>query len=305
MRSIINKLINDADSATSLSVVIKLIIMLAFGVGYYRVTIAIIVYFLFKSIISDKYRATYSLLYAGLIFITLNLDIKNGPLLIVFNFERFYHPIILFLIIDYTTSSLVSIIFEYLSGGKVFSYCSNCKYENVKLTSVCSNCGHKATDVKQVIFSSNSEKLSNITFNCCFNYNPNKRQIDNLSLDHDECIIASIKVNFIKGIYVDDIKRLCSYISITNKNIVIIHAMKIHRGWRYRKKISLNSVSAIYTDKIQVGPSSFNVINIKTNDHDYKFYLSLTDRPKHDYDMCVSQLNDLIVRFAKPPVLPV
>lgn len=294
MRSIENKILCNADSAMSLSIVIKLFIMLAFGFGYYRVTIAIIVYFLIKCIISNKYRTIYSLVYASLIFITLDLDIKNGPFFMIFKFERFYHPIILFILIDYTTSSLVSAVIEYLSGGKLFSYCSNCKYENVKLTDVCSNCGHKATDVERPIISSCSKELSNIPMDSCFNYKLEKRQIDNLSLDHDECIIASIKVNYIKGIYIDDVKKLCSYISITNKNIIFIHVMTIHRGWRYRNKISLKSVNAIYSDKKQIGPSNFNVINIKTNDHNYKFYISLTDRPKQEYEICVSQLNNII-----------
>ena len=269
------------------------------GFGYYRVTLFIFSYFIFKAILrNEQARRFLNFFYVPIIGFSLYFDYMYGSLWSMYKWERFYHSILLIIIIDYTATKYINAFVELVSDGRVFSYCTKCKYENIKLTSVCKNCGYDAergngsshpsdnTNTNQISYSTNypllSQKLTDY-------------EIANIGLSTDEIIRVCLKRYSLNAIYIDGIKTLCTYIVITNRHLIIIDSIKVHRGWRFREKVKLDSIIDVSAEKRKFGPSGFNVVKVTTNNHVYEFTFWMVDKSREEHIKYTNVVRNLML----------
>ena len=194
--------------------------------------------------------------------------------------------IIAFVVLDYIGKLKINIFAERFSEGWVFSWCPKCKYENIKLTSTCKNCGYSKKVFENIEQKPRREKIfadSFTSLNPLFQKRLSLNALENLQLDEDEVILATLKVNIINGIYIDDTKSLCSFITITNKNLIFLEMLSFQRGWRLRNKIRLTSIADCCAAKKKIGPADRKVVRFTANGIVYEFFLWVFDKSEDEH----------------------
>jgi len=289
------KIFSDLNSMSSLAVAIKISILLLLGIGYYRVILLVLLYLIIKTLVHNSdAKLLLNIICAPIALILLVNDYKNGQLLVIHQWEKIYHPIILFIALDYAASDHINRLIELISNGRIFSCCKSCGYANVKLTNKCRNCGFDGSSDEIYKRCFGDVEIAYRESYPLLSHKLNKKQIDYLSLNSNEIICACLKVNSINGIYVDDVKRLCSYVVVTNKNIIFISFTTFYRGWLYREKISVDLVNDISATTRKIGITDRKVVKVNADNHAYEFFLWLFDKSNDEQITYANMIRDII-----------
>jgi len=277
-----------------ITISLVLTLLCIFGIGVYRTTIFFIFYFALKSILDvDVEHKKLKVILIPTVIVALYFDYKHGQIVKYHNYGNFIYLLIILAVGDYFFNKYINRAVEWVSGGYVFSYCEKCLYENIKLTNKCNNCGYEKIYFDAIWQYSESKNH----YDDSFSYNKetlrckiNDKTFRHLSLTHDEKIKISIKVNFINGIYKDDIKILCDYIVITDIRIIMLQSLMNKRGWRWKEDIYLNTIKKIEKSTRKFSVSDCKIIKFYTDNHEYEFFLWLTDKPD---EVFASHFNDI------------
>lgn len=281
-----NKYLINKEFYDSLSVSIKLSVLFILGIGNYRSILFLIIFFIVKALVESKEKIMLlQVLFAPILVVFAFLDYKNGQLWIVHNLNNIPLFLIGFIIVDHVLTMYINAFVEKISNGFVFSCCNNCRHENVKLTKICRECGYER---------SGNERRSVFDFAQAFSEDYYKQpillrkrmeqcEVANLSLSDSEKIYMSIKVKVGTLPYKDDTKILCDTIVITNKNIIFIGKINFQRGWRWREKLQLKSITQINLISKKVSISERQVVQLSSDSHCYEFFLWSTREQNNKY----------------------
>lgn len=293
-----NNLVKSVEFFDSMSVVIKLTLLFLLSVGNYRTILVFIIFFIAKAFIRHKVgQKLLIVLIIPAVIYTLLLDIRLGQLWLSHKYNTIIF-IIMFIAIDHILSKYTNILAEKISNNCVFSYCSNCKYENNKLAVKCRNCGYDGN--KQDVTTINHNNLYDNSFMYQlpkFKYILTSGVIANLSLAESEHIYMSMKVGFGDGPRIDGKKQLCSHIVITNLNVILMHKFLFQRGWRWREKISLNDVNEVVMVEQNLTSSARQSIKLNTILHTYELFLWTLFKQKNDFNNYFSVINQHIIKM--------
>lgn len=137
-----DKYLKSKEFFDSFSAVIKLSILFLVGVGNYRSVLFLIIFFCTKAFIDYKDKHdSLKVIFLPFLLGTLYLDCKFGQLWLPHNNNLILFAI-LFVVIDHVSTMHINALFEKTSNNYIFSYCNNCRFENIKLISKCNNCGY-------------------------------------------------------------------------------------------------------------------------------------------------------------------
>lgn len=277
-------ILRNKDSASSLLLSLELAIVMLLGFGRYRSCLFLICYFVIIAILQSREVKinTFRIFYVLVVIVAIYYDIRFGQVWPSFESVNIIHFFVAFIVVDYTSGRYLNNLIERLSKGYVFSYCSSCRYENVKLTEKCAKCGTSNSSNYNERLGVDSNPIYAESF--CKNLDRLKcrlgnKTIRNLCLSKTEEIVFSIKVNFINGIYKNDIKYLCSYVVITSENLIFIYMDSFHRGWYFREKVKINLIRKVCASNKNIGVSGRQVVQIHTKNEIYEFFLWLRDKP--------------------------
>lgn len=271
---LINKHLKSADFFESLSAVIKLALIFLIGVGSYRSVLFLILFYCIMALFDYQHKYNVlKLLFLPLFLCTLYYDFKYGQLFFRYDYNLVLF-IIFFVIIDKYTTKYINTLIEKISNHSVFSYCSNCKFENNKLTNKCNNCGFE--DGLKLNIMNNKHKVYDDSFYLQLpglNHKLKQNTIDNLLMDEDEFIYMSIKIKLGNSPYIDDNKKLCKSIVITNKNIIFLNELYCQRGWRWREKTCLMSIEKIDAINKKISISTRQAIKLCAGSRTFEIFL--------------------------------
>lgn len=259
----------------SLSIVIKLSFLFLIGIGNYRSILLLIIYFSIKSI-SKKIieRVILNLLFVPVFLYLIFYDLEFGQLWLERS-NNFILFVVLFIVVDHVLTRYINIFFEKTSNGHVFTYCSNCRYENKQLTIKCNNCNYEKIGDGEINYDTKQSKYDISFFGMpkLLRHELGENNILNLSLSSEEFIHISIKVIIGNSPYINGFKRLCSFIVFTNKNIIFMHKIYIHRGYRWKENVNLLDVKEVSKENKKISISSRQAIRITNGQQTFDIFL--------------------------------
>lgn len=270
-----DKYLKSKEFYDSLSASLKLLVLFLIGIGNYRSVLFLIVFFCIKAIVDYKDKHIFlQILFVPILLLSVFFDFKNGQLWLIHNFNNLPLFVVAFVVVDHVSTMFINAAVERISKGHIFSYCNNCRFENIKLTSKCGHCGYENSSAEPIA-GVDTRSIYNEQYQTqlpLFRKFLNADSIANLSLEEGETICMSIKVSFGSGPYVDGYKKLCKQIVITNKNVIFLHNLYFQRGWRWREKISLKSISEITAVRKKISVGERQAIRLNANGHTYELF---------------------------------
>jgi hypothetical protein len=128
---------------TSISVSLILAFLFATGIGSYRLTLVLVIFFSVRAFfVTESNKAIFKTILLPLTAVTLVFDVKYGELFTFHHYGGILSSIAAFLLISFALNNFINTRAEKHSEGWLFSWCPNCKYENKGLTLNCKNCGY-------------------------------------------------------------------------------------------------------------------------------------------------------------------
>jgi hypothetical protein len=216
------------------AIAISTAIIFASGLGRYRLTVVIFIYFATKAILKINKVSTVQIdrLYIPFLIIGVYYDFSYGQIYPVFTKSNPVLAFFLVIVTDALISNFIKKKIETLTDYQVFAVCPKCNFEMKDLVELCENCGYSTNNlyIKDSALSTAQNRTNNLSLL--------------LELERDETFKLQIKLGGFtaKSVFKNDQRLLLSKMIITNKRLFLLDWKPLGRGLSYKVSINLSDI---------------------------------------------------------------